>query len=169
MSTTLCASAQIRVRAWITIHLCSNEELVVSKIFKNISLKKTCNIETLDKHRQLARSIQIDRNQRTRSDALRHVPRFVSLDEFWNATTKPRIWPKTVRTLRVQARRHYWITLCKDSFWWPKWKRDLFETPDPDFVESTTADADSVFWNAVRATCTEKFKIWGLLKNIHVR
>lgn len=57
MSTTLCASAHILVSAYkelfitevvgltkrtcMTIHLCSKEELEVSRIFRKISLKKT--------------------------------------------------------------------------------------------------------------------------------
>ena len=42
MSTTLCASAQMRVSACITIHLCSNELLGVSRMYRKISLKNTC-------------------------------------------------------------------------------------------------------------------------------
>lgn len=36
--------AQILVSAWMTIHLCSNELLGVSKMYKNISLKNTWKI-----------------------------------------------------------------------------------------------------------------------------
>ena len=34
--------AQILVRVWMTIHLCSKELVDVSKMFRKISLKKTC-------------------------------------------------------------------------------------------------------------------------------
>lgn len=112
--------AQMRVRVWITIHLCSKELVDVSKMVKKISRKNTWHGQSKNSLSYTVITKYYLSCSMSQSGQIisTSVPQSASSGELWSGIARLRRWLVRAQTPQARRRRRFWTGLRTDTAWW---------------------------------------------------